>query len=516
MEDLFYLLYKMALTLKEEEEISSEVKPHLIFLRKILFTNHTKKLRRRTKGNIVHTYHAMNFYILWILKFLENEEISQLFRERSGLLEEIREIEMELFKEERKKNQLEGNDQDESGDMGDGKEEPSSTQKGLSSEGMEMQEEFQETQGDMDEEMDGEGQRFSRDIGAKGEESLLGGEHPLAQDIRDPEISNPRDFHKDNLDDLNLVGKKIEELQKRLESLKDKEGILLEEYEKSLEEIDFEEVTEEAVFLLEELDQKIETMGTSIQEMRSLPFDFIIKLSETLKDSMVEQLIKRIGRTRKLARSGQRKRKKKFKGIQSRRTLSDDIHNITEDEYLALGLGIEALELDFYDRFLNARLSTWEGSRIEKKRKGPIIVCYDGSASMEGERILEAKAHLFAFMDIAKKQKRKILAIQFSSQKEDLMISELEPYGDNIREMVDIIEGFIGKGTDFEKPLLKSLEYIHHGGFKDADIIFMTDGESQISESFKVFKNIRRDISLDDRYSYPIYKKGIYPYPRTV
>ena len=132
MEDLFYLLYKMALTLKEEEEISSEVKPHLIFLRKILFTNHTKKLRRRTKGNIVHTYHAMNFYILWILKFLENEEISQLFRERSGLLEEIREIEMELFKEERKKNQLEGNDQDESGDMGDGKEEPSSTQKGLS------------------------------------------------------------------------------------------------------------------------------------------------------------------------------------------------------------------------------------------------------------------------------------------------------------------------------------------------------------------------------------------------
>ena len=198
MEDLFYLLYKMALTLKEEEEISSEVKPHLIFLRKILFTNHTKKLRRRTKGNIVHTYHAMNFYILWILKFLENEEISQLFRERSGLLEEIREIEMELFKEERKKNQLEGNDQDESGDMGDGKEEPSSTQKGLSSEGMEMQEEFQETQGDMDEEMDGEGQRFSRDIGAKGEESLLGGEHPLAQDIRDRDIQS-RDFHKDNV-----------------------------------------------------------------------------------------------------------------------------------------------------------------------------------------------------------------------------------------------------------------------------------------------------------------------------
>ena len=53
-------------------------------------------------------------------------------------------------------------------------------------------------------------------------------------------------------------------------------------------------------------------MGTSIQEMRSLPFDFIIKLSETLKDSMVEQLIKELDEQEN-SKSGQRKRKKNLR-----------------------------------------------------------------------------------------------------------------------------------------------------------------------------------------------------------
>src|SRR5699024_8963804 len=103
------------------------------------------------------------------------------------------------------------------------------------------------------------------------------------------------------------------------------------------------------------------------------------------------------------------------------------------------------------------------------------------------------KAHLFAFMEIAKKQKRKLLTIQFSSAQEDLLIKELEPNSNNIQEKIDIIEGFISKGTDFKKPLEKSIEYITNYNYKDADIIFMTDGESTISKDFKEkFINIKK------------------------
>ena len=73
--------------------------------------------------------------------------------------------------------------------------------------------------------------------------------------------------------------------------------------------------------------------------------------------------------------------------------------------------------MDFYDRFLNARLSTWEGSRM-KKRKGPIIVCYDGSAN--GGANSRSKAHLFAFMDMQRSKRYWPFNLV---PKEDLMIN---------------------------------------------------------------------------------------------
>ncbi len=48
-------------------------------------------------------------------------------------------------------------------------------------------------------------------------------------------------------------------------------------------------------------------------------------------------------------------------------------------------------------------------------------------------------------------------------------------------QFVSIAEYFPGGGTDFEKPLSKALDLLKSSKSNNADIIFITDGESQIS-----------------------------------
>ncbi len=52
-------------------------------------------------------------------------------------------------------------------------------------------------------------------------------------------------------------------------------------------------------------------------------------------------------------------------------------------------------------------------------------------------------------------------------------------------EMIfDIAETFADGGTDFEVPLGKAKEIIEKEEFKRADIVFITDGECTVSDSF--------------------------------
>lgn len=48
--------------------------------------------------------------------------------------------------------------------------------------------------------------------------------------------------------------------------------------------------------------------------------------------------------------------------------------------------------------------------------------------------------------------------------------------------------------TDFESPLNKALDLIKDSRFKDADIVFITDGDCYVSDSFcKKFKQIKEE-----------------------
>lgn len=166
-------------------------------------------------------------------------------------------------------------------------------------------------------------------------------------------------------------------------------------------------------------------------------------------------------------------------------TPDDDLDSILDEELTDLALGIEAFENSFIDRFLHQSLLTRAKVSRKARHKGPIVLCYDGSGSMEGDKILETKAHILAFLEVARQQKRRMVTIQFASASEPLFVRELHPQRIRLTEVLELMDTFLKGGTDFERPLKEALRYLESDRFRNGDILFITDGICDISEGFK-------------------------------
>ncbi|RLG67018.1 MAG: hypothetical protein DRO11_10640 [Methanobacteriota archaeon] len=101
---------------------------------------------------------------------------------------------------------------------------------------------------------------------------------------------------------------------------------------------------------------------------------------------------------------------------------------------------------------------------------------------MQGYREIWAKAVAFALMQIAIKQKRKFGVICFSDANEVEKWLIENPSEVNPDKIVTIIETFFGHGTDFQAPLDAALAMI--SDMPEADVIFITDGDCQITDTW--------------------------------
>ena len=50
--------------------------------------------------------------------------------------------------------------------------------------------------------------------------------------------------------------------------------------------------------------------------------------------------------------------------------------------------------------------------------------------------------------------------------------------------MINLAQTFLGGGTDFALPLERAMNVINESRFKQADLIFVTDGEDRVKDSF--------------------------------
>ncbi len=142
------------------------------------------------------------------------------------------------------------------------------------------------------------------------------------------------------------------------------------------------------------------------------------------------------------------------------------------------------LRKDFHRRFLDQELLQYSLRGIEEKGKGPMVVCLDGSSSMAGEKEIWSKAVTLTLLEIARRQRRLFRSICFSSRETPLQVLDMnrkERYEPEMGKIMDLAEYFPGGGTDFETPLNAALKCLKGSRYKKGDIVFITDGECQVS-----------------------------------
>jgi len=141
-------------------------------------------------------------------------------------------------------------------------------------------------------------------------------------------------------------------------------------------------------------------------------------------------------------------------------------------------------------RALDAELLTYRLEGPDDRGRGPLVVCLDGSGSMQGDRDLWAKAVTLALMDIARRQKRRCRVVSFSDGTQSLRTFDLlPPSRASIRReadlgaVVQLAEHFPGGGTDFVSPLRQALASLRESPFRRGDVVFVTDGEADVPPS---------------------------------
>ena len=143
------------------------------------------------------------------------------------------------------------------------------------------------------------------------------------------------------------------------------------------------------------------------------------------------------------------------------------------------------LRKDFLKRFIEGRLLQYYLK--EERGRGPLIVCLDGSSSMQGNKEMWSKAVCLSLIEIAKRQRRKFSVIVFSSRGTPLRIFESgvkENWHLRDEDIIRLAEYFPGGGTDFEYPLDEALKKLGESKFKRGDIVFITDGECDVGEGW--------------------------------
>ncbi|MCK5616011.1 VWA domain-containing protein [Candidatus Pacearchaeota archaeon] len=208
------------------------------------------------------------------------------------------------------------------------------------------------------------------------------------------------------------------------------------------------------------------------------------KKKEIAKRLMNADTIKRIaqlaGRMRRIAL--QKQKQKTRHGVDEVADIEtgSDLGRLIPAELAKLAHPV--MKTDFRLRLLENKLLQYRLQGKERKGQGPLVVCIDESGTMSGQRDIWAKAVAMALLNIAQHQKRKYALVHFdgSVTRVDRFYGTVDPI-----EVIDAMSHFTGGGTEFMQPLDKAFEMItEEKGLKKADIIFVTDGESEITDQW--------------------------------
>ena len=277
------------------------------------------------------------------------------------------------------------------------------------------------------------------------------------------------------------INRQIEMKQKRLLQLKEEKKQLKQQASKqSISKQQVTQMIDKAIPSVKKAKKTIQQVGTMDgKRLNQVPisdqFDLALQLRENPTLIKIADLV---GRYKKIAT---KKQKTKQRDTMERQS-------ITFGQELSRLLPLEVANLlltqtkkDFYMRFASNQALIFDTKGKDRRGRGPMIVCIDESSSMQTIKE-ESKAFCIALLMIARKQKRDFAIIPFAST-----VGEVEIYKKGQASTTQIVafsNRFLGGGTNYEKPLQRSLEILQDHQFKHADIVFVTDGSSFLSTNF--------------------------------
>ncbi|PID14825.1 MULTISPECIES: VWA domain-containing protein [unclassified Sporosarcina] len=228
--------------------------------------------------------------------------------------------------------------------------------------------------------------------------------------------------------------------------------------------------------------------GSGDAELKKVPLRDQISLAEKIaSNKQMKEIADWAGRFKQIAR---KKQKSKHSDSMERSgvTLGNDIERLLPME---LGLYTHPITRnDFLRRFVEGQTMMYEQKGQEVLGKGPIVLCLDQSGSMH-KLDSQSKGFTLALMSIARKQRRDFCLILFSTRTQ---IFKYERGKIKSSDMINLAQTFLGRGTDFALPLNRAMAVINESRFKQADIIFVTDGEDRVKDSFlEAFNKKKRE-----------------------
>lgn len=154
-------------------------------------------------------------------------------------------------------------------------------------------------------------------------------------------------------------------------------------------------------------------------------------------------------------------------------------------------LALPETQILFWDRYRRGRLAQFRLRDKVKKGEGDVIVALDESGSMTAHAVW-AKALFLALLDITAEQRRKLALIHFGSE-DEIRIDHFLPGKYTRQDKLNAVLHFWNGGTDFVRPLTEAMQLLTEGGFKEADILFITDGICSVPTDFaQDFQNFKK------------------------
>lgn len=205
-------------------------------------------------------------------------------------------------------------------------------------------------------------------------------------------------------------------------------------------------------------------------------------LLETVrKSSVLKDISKYLGRFREIFAQGKRNGYTYGRGEKYSLELGNDLSRALTSE-LAMLASPQTAPL-FLRKYQRKQIKQYQRREPVYRGMGDIICCLDESDSTCGDPAAWGKAVALTLLEIAADGQRNFALIHFSGRGR-CEADVFRPGEYTVEDKIRTAEKFLGGGTNFQKPLEHALRLIQDGGFENADIVFITDGECELPEDY--------------------------------